>query len=78
MLTPTDKNNMENFKRLSGGHQRTFKHRLKIKCTTAIKDIQFVLTNYEKLGIKPDKFVNIIELTNLMEQYENLCLLQNM
>ena len=64
--------------KLKDNHKRIFKHRLRVKCVSSIRDIQYVLANYEKLGIKPDKFIDIIKLTELLEQYENLCLLQNM
>ena len=78
MLTPTDKNNIRNFDKLKENHKRIFKHRLRLKCISAIKDMQYVLASYEKLNIKPDKFVDIIGLADLMGQYEELCLLQNM
>ena len=78
MLTPSDKDNIKKFERLGANHKRVFKHRLRVKCISAIRDIQFVLSHYEKLRLKPDKFIDIIELTELLEQYESLCLLQNM
>ena len=41
-------------------------------------DMEFVLLNYEKLGIKIDKIIDIVQLTKLLELYENLLKLQNM
>jgi len=78
MLTPSDIKKIKNFENLEEGHKRTFKHRLRFKCISAIKDVQYVLANYEKLNTKPDKFVDVNEVINLLDQYENLCLLQNM
>lgn len=78
MLTPTDKKNIERFEALPFNHQRVFKHRLIKKCASALKDIEVVLNNHEKLKIQIDKVLDINQLINLMEWYENLCLLQNM
>lgn len=75
MLTQREKENINNFETLKKNHQRVFKHRLKKRCLSAIKDLRFVIINYEKLGIKIDLFVDINELMGL---YEELCLLQNM
>jgi len=78
MLTPTDIKNINNFENLKEGHKRIFKYRLRFKCISAIKDIQYVLANHKKLNIKIDKFLDVNEVINLLDQYENLCLLQNM
>ena len=77
MLTPTDKRNLKNFWSLTSNHQRVFKFRLKNKCVSALKDVEFVLSNYEKLNIKVNKILDINQLVNLLEWYERLCLLQN-
>ena len=77
MLTTTDIENIRNFENLNSNSQRVFKHRLKKKCLSAIKDVQYVLVYHEKLNTKPDKFVDVNEVINLLDQYENLCLLQN-
>lgn len=77
MLTPTDKKNIQQFESLKPNHQRVFKHRLSHKCLSSIKDIEYILLNYNKLGLKPDKFVDINSLISLMTTYENVCLLQN-
>jgi hypothetical protein len=78
MLTPTDKKNIENFKNLSINHQRVFKCRLIKKFRKFQEDLEIVLLNYERLGIKVDKIVDIVQLTKLLELYENLSKLQNM
>jgi len=78
MLTPTDKKNIENFEKLNLNHQRVFKHRLIKKFREFQEDLEFVLLNYERLGIKVDKIINIVQLTKLLELYENLSKLQNM
>jgi len=77
MLTSTDLKNIKNFDNLNANHQRVFKHRLRKKCISAIKDIQYVFIHHKKLNIKIDKFLEINEVINLLDQYENLCLLQN-
>ena len=78
MLTPSDKKNIKNFKNLGKNHQRVFKHRLIKKCKSALEDIEYVLLNYEKLGVEIDKTLDIKQLTNLLELYEKLSTLQNM
>ncbi len=78
MLTPSDRKNIENFENLKSNHQRVFKHRLRMKCLSAIKDIRYVLSNCIKLDIKPDRFIDINELVDLLEDYDHACLLQNM
>lgn len=75
MLTQREKENISNFGDLKKNHQRVFKHRLKKKCLSAIKDTKIVIMNYEKLGIKIDLFVDINELIGL---YEDISLLQNL
>ncbi len=77
MLTPTNKNNIEKFENLNINHQRVFKHRLIQKCQQSLKDVEYVLLHYEKLNLKIDRAIDISQLTNLLELYENLCLLQN-
>jgi hypothetical protein len=78
MLTPTDKQNIENFDRLSINHQRVFKHRLIQKCQQFQKDFEFVLLNLEKLNLKVDKITDIVKLKRLLELYGDLSKLQNM
>jgi len=78
MLTPTNKKNIKDFENLPINHQRVFKHRLMKQCRQSLKDIEYVLLNYEKLNLKVDKVVDINQLTKLLELYEKLCLLQNM
>ncbi len=78
MLTPSDKWKIENFDKLTIEHQRTFRHRLCKKFINFQQDLEIVLLNYEKLDIKIDKIVNVIQLTKLLELYEDLVKLQNM
>ena len=78
MLTPTDKQNIENFDKLSINHKRVFKHRLIQKCQQFQKDFEFVLLNFKKLNLKVDKVTDIVQLTRLLELYEDLSKLQNM
>jgi len=78
MLTPTDRKNIKNFERLNLNHKRVFKHRLIKKCLKAQRDIEFVLLHYDELGLKIDKVIDIIQLSKLMELYEELTKLQNM
>ena len=78
MLTPTDKKNIERFETIPINHQRVFRHRLIKKFREFQQAMEFVLLNYEKLGIKIDKIIDIIQLTKLLELYENLTKLQNM
>ncbi len=78
MLTPTDKQNIENFDKLNVNHKRVFKHRLIQKCQQFQKDFEFVLLNFEKLNLKVDKITDIVQLTRLLELYEDLSKLQNM
>jgi hypothetical protein len=78
MLTPTDKQNIENFDKLSINHKRVFKHRLVQKCRQFQRDFEFVLLNFEKLNLKVDKVTDIVQLTRLLELYEDLSKLQNM
>ena len=78
MLTPTDKKNLKNFKNLSINHQRVFKHRLTRKFRKFQEDLEFVLLHYEKLNLKADKIIDIVQLIKLLELYENLSKLQNM
>jgi hypothetical protein len=77
MLTPTDKRNLNNLEKLTPNHKGVFKHRIKKKCNSALKDIEFVARNCEKFGFKIDKILNINQLTNLILCYEKLALLQN-
>lgn len=77
MLTPTDKRNLKNFEKLTSNHQRVFKHRIKEKCNSALKDIGVVANYHEKLKFKVDKILDINQLVNLMDLYEKLSLLQN-
>ena len=78
MLTPTDKQNIENFDKLSINHKRVFKHRLIQKCQQFQKDFEFILLNFEKLNLKVDKVTDIVQLTRLLELYGDLSKLQNM
>jgi len=78
MITPTDKRNIENFEGMKINHQRVFKHRLIKKCRQFQKDIEFVMLNHDRLGIKADKIIDIVQLTKVFELYENLSKLQNM
>ena len=78
MLTPTNKKNIENFENLSINRQRVFKHRLIKQCQQSLKDIEYVLLNYEKLNLKIDKVIDINQLIKLLELYEDLSKLQNM
>ena len=78
MLTPTDKRKIENFENLNTNHQRVFKHRLIKKCSVSFQEVEFVLRNYKKLGIKIEKVVDIVQLATLLELYSKLNLLQNM
>lgn len=77
MLTPTDKNNLKNFEKLTPNHQRVFKHRIIEKCNSALRDIETVASYHEKLKLKIDKFLDINKIVDLMKLYEDLCLLQN-
>ena len=78
MLTPTNLKNIKNFKSLKTNTQRVFKHRLIKKCSSSLKDIEYILLNREKLNIKVDKIIDISQLVNLLDLYEKLSLLQNM
>ena len=78
MLTPTDKKNIRNFENLTINHQRVFRHRLIKKFLQFQIDLEIVLLNYAKLGIKINKIIDINQLTKLLELYENLSKLQNM
>ncbi|MBT6690513.1 hypothetical protein HN903_02065 [archaeon] len=78
MLTPTNKRNIKNFENLNANHQRVFKCRLIKKCGASFQEIEFVLRNYKKLGIKIEKVVDIVQLATLLELYSKLNLLQNM
>ena len=77
MLTPTDQKNLNNFEKLVSNHQRVFKHRIIEKCNSALRDIEIVAGYHKKLKLKIDKFLDIKKLVDLMELYEDLCLLQN-
>lgn len=77
MLTPTDKDNLENFEKLKPNSRRVFKHRLIKKCNSALKDIEIVAGYHEKLKLKIDKFLDINKIVDIMKLYEDLCLLQN-
>ena len=77
MLTPSDHHKINNFKDLNPNHQRVFKHRLIKKCKASIKDLKYVSLNYEKLNLKIDKIIDTEELSDLIEIYENLMILQN-
>ena len=78
MLTPTDKKNIKRFETLTLNYQRVFRHRLIRKFKKFQEDLEVVLLNYERLGIKVDRIVDIIQLIKLLELYENLSKLQNM
>lgn len=78
MLTPTDKKNIHQFKTLKPNHQRVFKHRLRKKCISSIRDIRYVLLNYDKMKLRLDKFVQLEDLISLIKTYEEVYLLQNM
>ena len=78
MLTPSDIKKIKNFENLTISHQRTFRHRLCKKFINFQKDLEIVLLNYENLGIKIGKVIDIVQMTKLLELYENLTKLQNM
>lgn len=78
MLTPSDFRKIENFESLSIGHQRVFRHRLIKKFRDFQRDLHLVLQNFERLEIKADKIVDIIQVIKILELYEDLSKLQNM
>lgn len=78
MLTNSDKNNIKNFERLKINQKRVFKHRLIRKFRDFQIDLEFVLLNYERLGIKADKIVDIIQLSKILDLYSDISTLQNM
>jgi len=78
MLTPSDLWKIENFYKLNKNHQRVFRHRIKEKFKKAPEDMVYVLLNYEKIKLKPNKLVDIDSLKNLIETIESLETLQNM
>ena len=77
MLTPSDIKKIKNFENLTISHQRTFRHRLCKKFIRFQQDLEVVLLHYEKMNIKVKKMVDIVQLTKLLELYENLSKLQN-
>jgi len=77
MLTPTDKKNIKNFKNLNINHQRVFKHRLIKKFMKFQEDLEIVLLHYEKLNLKADRIIDIVQLTKLLKLYEDLKKLPN-
>jgi len=77
MLTPSDLKNIRNFKTLTKNHKRVFKHRLLKKCRDSLKGIEYVLLSYDKLNLKVDKTIDIVQLIKLRELYEDLSKLQN-
>jgi hypothetical protein len=66
MLTPTDKQNIGDFDKLSINHKRVFKHRLIRKCQQFQRDFEFILLNFEKLNLKVDKITDIVQLTKFL------------
>lgn len=73
MLTPTDFNHIRNFDKLRYNHQKIFRHRVKKKCKNTLKDIKYVLLNYQKLRIRfPEKIVNVDDLVDLIQVLEDL------
>jgi len=78
MLTPSDIKNIENFDKLNSNHQRVFRFRIKNKCKYSIKDLNYILLNYNKLKLKLDDFIDIDSLINFVDTIEKLEALQNM
>ena len=76
MLTPTDKQNIANFDKLSINHKRVFKHRLIQKCKQFQQDFEFVLLHFEKLNVKVDKVVDLLQIIRILEIYYELTELQ--
>lgn len=77
MLTPSDKWKIENFDKLTIEHQRTFRHRLCKKFLNFQQDLEIVLLHYEKLNIKINKIIDIVQLIKLLDLYEDLSKLQD-
>jgi len=77
MLTPTDIKNIENFENLKVNTRRVFKHRLIKKFRNFQEDLEFVLIHYEKLNLKADKIIDIVQLAKLLKLYEDLKKLPN-
>ena len=78
MLTPTDIKNIENFQRLNKNHQRVFRYRIKNKSKKSIKDLNYLLLNYNKLKLKIEDFIDPDYLISLVDTIKELEALQNM
>ena len=71
MITPSDINKIENFNELNVNHKRVFRHRLVKKCLQFQKDLEIVILNSETLKIEVEKVIDLNQLINLVELYQN-------
>ena len=77
MITPSDLKKIENFYELNSNHKRVFRHRLVRKCLQFQRDLEIVMLNSKTLKIDIDKIINLNQLINLVELYQNKEALQN-
>ena len=78
MITPSDLKKIETFYELNPNHQRVFRHRLVRKCLQFQKDLEVIMLNSRALKIDIEKIVDLNQLINLIELYQNKGALQNM
>ena len=72
MLTLIDHSNIKRFNELSKNHQKVFRYRIKNKFKGIFNDILTILDNYEKLGISPEKLINLSQLMKIIEKYKEV------
>ena len=77
MITPSDLIKIERFDELKANHKRVFRHRLIRKCSQFQKDLEIIMLNSKNLSIDIDKLIDIHQLINLLELYQNKEALQN-
>ena len=63
--------NIMNFSKLSKNHQRVFRHRLKRKFKSFVKDLEYVMLHNQTLKLDIEDIIDVEQLMNLLEIYEN-------
>lgn len=78
MITPSDLQKIKKFNELSPNHKRVFRHRLTQKCIEFQKDLELVILNADKLGIKVRKVFDLSRISHIFEAYQSQEALQSM
>jgi len=71
MITPSDLIKIKSFDELNANHRRVFKHRLIRKCLKFQRDLEIVMLNAQDMNLDIGKIIDLHQLINLVELYQN-------